>query len=109
LVFYFYLVYLNFRYRVVYPAAIGTTAAILTSIYLAMIFLPSIVSTTLQLRSGTIPTLHDKDFNKYRRATDQVSILTGSMFWGSLISSMLVGGAVGLLVFLCLWQVRTTI
>jgi dolichyl-phosphate-mannose--protein O-mannosyl transferase len=86
--------------------AIGTAVAFLTSIYLAVTFLPSITSTILQLRSGAIPTLHDKDFNKYRVAPDQVSILTGSMFWGCLISSALVGGVIGLLVFLCLWQVR---
>jgi hypothetical protein len=85
---------------------VGTIFAFLTAVYLAFVFLPSITSTILRLRCGMIPTLHDRHFNKYRFAGDQVSILTGSMFWGSLISSALVGGAVGFIVFLFLWQVR---
>jgi hypothetical protein len=46
----------------------------------------------------------NQDFNKYRCAPDQVSLITGSMFWGSLLGSFLVGSFVGLLLFLCLWQ-----
>ncbi len=90
--------------RIQYPLILGTIVAFLTSVYLAVTFLPSITSTILQLRSGVIPTLKYNDFDKYRRAPDQVSILTGSMFWGCLISSVLVGGFFGLLLFLCLWQ-----
>jgi tetrahydromethanopterin S-methyltransferase subunit E len=51
-----------------------------------------------------IPTLTNKEFNQYRCAPDQVSILTGSMFWGALLGSFLVGSFIGLLVFLSLWQ-----
>ena len=92
-------------FRVVWPLGIATGVAFITAIYLAVIFIPSITSTILQLRSGCIQTLHNKDFNKYRVATDQISILTGSMFWGSLLSSALVGGFVGVIVFVFVWQV----
>jgi hypothetical protein len=88
-------------------AFIGTAFAFLTSVYLAVTFLPSITSTILQLRSGVIPTLNTKDFNKFRVATNQFSILTGSMFWGCFISSVLVGSFDALLVFICLWQVSS--
>jgi preprotein translocase subunit SecY len=86
--------------------AVATVFAFFTSIYLATTFLPSITSTILQLRSGVIPTLRHKDFNKYRVAPDQVSILSGSLFWGTVYSSALMGVLVGALVFVCIWQVR---
>ena len=35
----------------------------------------------------------------------RVQVLTGSMFWGSLLSSALVGGFVGVIVFVFVWQV----
>jgi hypothetical protein len=90
--------------RIKIPLIIGTAIAFMTSMYLAVTFLPSITSTILQLRSGMIPTMAYKDFDKYRCAPDQVSILIGSMFWGSLLGSFLVGSFVGLVIFLCLWQ-----
>ncbi|KAG7372979.1 hypothetical protein IV203_033703 [Nitzschia inconspicua] len=96
--------YPSSEYMIRIPLIVGTATAFITSVYLAVTFLPSITSTILQLRCGFIPTMANKDFNKYRCAPDQVSILTGSMFWGTLLGSFLVGSFVGVLVFLCLWQ-----
>ena len=92
--------------RIVWPLAIGTCFAFITAVYLAISVLPSVTSTTLKLRTGVIPTLRDPNFAAYRFAMDQVTILPGSMFWGCFISSALVGGFVGGIVFLFLWQVR---
>jgi hypothetical protein len=92
------------EYMIKFPLILGTITAFMTSIYLAVTFLPSVTSTILQLRCGKIPTMSNEDFPKFRAAPDQVSILTGSLFWGCLLSSILVGGFVGFLLFLCLWQ-----
>lgn len=87
------------KYMVVVPLYIGTIVAFLVAISLAVIYIPSVTSTMLKLRCGVIPTLRNKDFNRYRCAQDQVALLTGSLFWGALFSSMLVGGAIGFVVF----------
>ena len=92
--------------RVMIPMILGSVTAFITAFSLAVTYIPSVTSTTLQLRSGVIPTLRNPRFNRYRFAADQVTILMGSMFWGCLIASLLVGGIVGSIVFLFLWQVR---
>lgn len=56
------------EYMLTIPFVIGTIVAVLTSTFLAVSYLPSITSTTLQLRTGVIPTLSDKELNKYRAA-----------------------------------------
>ena len=61
--------------------------------------MPSVVSTIFQLRSGAIETLRDKEINNYRVAPDQVAILTGSLFWGSLLGSIVFGGIFASIVF----------
>lgn len=86
------------------PVLIGTIVASLTALSLAVTYIPSVASTTLKLRSGVIPSLRDPEFNRYRVAADQVTIITGSLFWGSLIASILMGSLVGVFVFLFLWQ-----
>ncbi|KAG7356321.1 hypothetical protein IV203_001007 [Nitzschia inconspicua] len=96
--------YPSSEYMIRIPLIVGTATAFMTSVYLAVTFLPSITSTILQLRCGFIPTMANKDFNKYRCAPDQVSILTGSMFWGTLLGSFFFGSFLGVMVFLCLWQ-----
>lgn len=89
---------------VLVPMIIAVVVAFTTTAFLAITYIPSVSATILKLRCGFIPTLQNKEFNKYRRAPDQVALLTGSIFWGTLVSGVLVGGTVGLLVFLFLWQ-----
>mmetsp|Transcript_24281 Transcript_24281/g.45209 ORF Transcript_24281/g.45209 Transcript_24281/m.45209 type:complete len:1056 (+) Transcript_24281:78-3245(+) len=96
--------YPSSEYMIRIPLIIGTATAFLTSVYLAVTFLPSTTSTILRLRCGQIPTMANEEFNKYRCAPDQVSVILGSMFWGCFLSSILVGGFVGVLVFISLWQ-----
>ncbi|CAB9504800.1 expressed unknown protein [Seminavis robusta] len=92
------------KYMITAPLYLGTIIAFFTALSLAVVFIPSVVTTILRLRSGDIATLRNKDFNRYRHAPDQVALLTGSLFWGSLFSSVLVGGAFGLVLFFFLWQ-----
>lgn len=83
-----------------------TVVACLSALVLSFIYIPSVVSTTLQLRSGIIPFFKDKrNQAELRMNMDQVTILLGSMFWGLLYSAALLGAIVGFIVFLFLWQV----
>jgi hypothetical protein len=95
--------YPSAKYMVVVPLAIGTAVAFLTAVYLAVTYIASVTKTILQLRCGAIETLRDKSFFRYRVATDQVAILTGSLFWGCLVASLVVGGFVSTVIFFFLW------
>lgn len=70
------------KYMVLFPAIMATIVAFLAAVSLAVTYIPSVTSTTLQLRSGVIPTLRSPRFHKHRFASDTVTILTGSLFWG---------------------------
>jgi hypothetical protein len=59
------------------PVAVATIAAFLTAGYLAVSYIPSVMYTTLKLRTGVIRTLKDPRFYKYRETPDLVAILTG--------------------------------
>jgi hypothetical protein len=86
------------------PMVIGVIVAIITSIHLTTVYLPSVTTTILKLRCGHIATLRNKEFKRYRCSPDQVALITGSLFWGTLVSSALVGGVIGLVCFFFLWQ-----
>lgn len=92
------------RYMLTVPIAIATVLSFLTTGYLAISYIPSVMYTTLKLRTGVIPSLRDPRFSKFRQAPDLVTILTGSLFWGTLGSGLVVGATVGLIVFFFLWQ-----
>jgi len=93
------------RYMVVAPFTVATIVAFLSALALTTVYVPSVTSTTLQLRSGVIPTFRNPKFDLYRFGADLVTILLGSMFWGSLASSILIGGFFGCVVFFFVWQV----
>jgi len=93
------------RYMVVVPCVIATIVAVIASYSLTLIVLPSITSTSLKLRSGVIPTLTSKTFIDYRYEMNSITYISGCLFWGNLVASVLVGGLVGGFVFLCIWQV----
>ena len=91
-------------YMVTVPLLIGMIVAVLAALRQAVLYLPGVTTTILELRSGAIPSLKSSNFQKYREAPDTVTMLTGSLFWGCLMSSILFGSVVGFLVFLFLWQ-----
>jgi hypothetical protein len=49
-------------------------------------FIPSAVSQILQFRTGVIGSLKDKNFQVYRFAPDQTTLIFGSSFWGILFT-----------------------
>jgi hypothetical protein len=86
------------------PIGFGIAVAILNAFRLAISYLPSVTTTIIQLRTGVIPSLGDSSFEKYRVAPDSVTLLTGTLFWGCLVSSVLLGGVIAVIIFLFLWQ-----
>ena len=86
------------------PLGIGIVVAVVNSFMLFLSYLPSVTATIIELRTGSIPSLKDKSFQKYRVAPDTVTLLTGSLFWGSLVSSVLFGLIIAFIVFILLWQ-----
>ncbi len=50
----------------------GVIVALFTSIYATVILIPSFIHTTLELRSGKIPTFYCKRFSGLRGTSDQV-------------------------------------
>jgi hypothetical protein len=91
-------------YMLTVPLGIAIAFALMNAIYLAVSYIPSVTTTIIQLRTGVIPSLGDPEFEKYRVAPDTVTLLTGTIFWGGLVSSALVGFIFGLIFFLLLWQ-----
>jgi hypothetical protein len=91
-------------YMLIVPMSVAVAVSVIVALSLAVSYLPSVTSTILQLRSGVIPTLHEESLEKYRKAPDSVTLLTGTLFWGCLLSSIVVGAIVGGVVFLFLWQ-----
>lgn len=92
------------EYMLMVPLCIGVCVAVLAALRLVAMYLPGVTATILELRSGVIPSLHSPDFQKYREAPDTVTLLTGTLFWGCLVSSLLFGMLIALLIFLFLWQ-----
>lgn len=66
------------EYMVYVPFLVGTIVASVTALSLAITYIPSVTSTTLKLRSGVIPSLRDPEFHNYRKAADQVTMITGT-------------------------------
>jgi hypothetical protein len=95
------------RYMVLTPAIVCSIVAIIASATMATSVIPSFISTILQLRSGVIESFSDKNFPKYREDIIKSTWLMGSMFWGNLIGSILIGLTFGLVVFFSLWQVTS--
>ena len=93
------------RYMVVTPLIIFTIFAFITSVYLSMIIIPSLTTITLKLRNGCIPTLSNEKFWCYHNGVVNDTFNRGTLFWGDIAASFLIGGLLGLIVFLCLWQV----
>jgi hypothetical protein len=89
---------------VMVPILIGVLAAVLAAIHLTIEFRPSVTSTILKLRCGLIPLRGSPNLRDYRVAPESVAVLTGSLFWGALASSVLTGGVIGLIAFFFMWQ-----
>ena len=97
------------RYMVVVPLLVATVLAFLTALAIAGTMLPSAAATILKLRTGIIPFMDDPQQMALRCSPDQVVYLQGSIFWGTLLSSILMGAFFGTWVFIFLWQATRVI
>eukprot|EP00980_Cylindrotheca_fusiformis_P006048 scaffold1301_cov128-Cylindrotheca_fusiformis.AAC.11 len=98
--------YPEYRYMVVAPVAFGTLCAFICSTTIALALLPSITATTLQLRSGLVKSVSDPEKRPaYLSFVNKGTYLFGSMFWGIIAASLLIGGIAGALLFFSMWQV----
>jgi len=76
------------------------------TLFLASIFIPSIVSTTLRFRSGNIPFYDSANhFLVYRERLDRPSELVGTMLWVTILGPLVFGAFFGVFLFLMMWQV----
>jgi len=86
------------------PMIVFAVTSAIVSLFLTIIYVPSTVVTTLKLRCGVIPTFNDPQFSYYRSSPDKVSLLSGSLFWGLVFSSSIIGGLAGFVAFFFLFQ-----
>lgn len=92
-----------------FAITMGGIAAFIATVSLAIVWLPSSVSTIQQFRCGAIPSLHDRQFQQYRKAPDLTTILFGSTFWGTFYSSGVIFIIVGGLSFILVWELTRSV
>jgi len=67
---------------------VGLIPALISTIAIAITFIPSYVTAVIRFRSGTMGSLRDQQFLFYRYAQDRISVLFGSAFWAPLLSAI---------------------
>lgn len=91
---------------VVVPVACAAAFAIFNAVLITYQFIPSITATVLKLRTGVIPSVCDPQKRLlYAYGVNGGTYIFGAMFWGILASSLLVGGIIGFIIFISMWQV----
>jgi hypothetical protein len=91
-------------YMVVAPLVVFTLVAFITALVISFMVIPSVTTTTLKLRTGIISLAKDPRIMPLRHATDRMHYLRGGMFWGTILSSVIMGGVAGLVLFVLLYQ-----
>jgi hypothetical protein len=92
--------------RFKFGVSFGLVAAFLATVGIAVVYIPSFVSTVIKFRSGLIPSLKaGPKFQQLRENPHRATTLLGSALWGSMYtacwSALFVGGAA----FLAVWSV----
>ena len=83
------------QWQINFAVSMGALSGILAASGIAVVFVPSYISSVLKFRSGFFPSLKSKDFLQYRFAQDQSTILFGSAFWGSLYTAGIIALVIG--------------
>lgn len=91
-----------------FAGSVGCVVAFLAAASLAVVWIPSSVSTILQFRCGHIGSLRCRSFPEYRQAPDLTTILFGSAFWGTFYCALSILIIVGLATFVLVWSVTRT-
>jgi len=97
------------KWMVYFTASISVSVCFVVAMANALVYIPSIISTILQFRSGVIPSLRSKTFKIFRKDLHDVTFVLGAMIWGVLISSALVAIIIAGVVFLLVWQATRSI
>jgi len=88
-----------------WPLIVGTSVSFLFAMRNALEYIPSYTKCVLQLRSGVVPTFHDfEEFSKIRVNPNQVTILTGYIFWGAALSTLIVFHVVTFGILIFVWE-----
>ena len=87
----------------------GCIVALFAAAYLALVWIPSSVSTIMQFRCGYIGSLRNRSFNEYRQAPDLTTVLFGSAFWGTFYCTAAILIIVSTVTFLLVWSATRSI
>lgn len=93
----------SLQWRLILPLFVGITSSEITVFRITSNYIPSAVCTTLQFRSGGIGTLRCNTFQSLRFAVDDTTLIFGTMFWGTLYSSIAIGLLLMAVLGLLLW------
>jgi len=85
--------------------ALACIVSISVMIFVTLNLIPSIITTTLKLRTGFLPTLRDPLFKNYRSNIYSTAYVIGAMIWAPLIMGILLYFVTFLGIFLLVWQV----
>mmetsp|Transcript_10121 Transcript_10121/g.14728 ORF Transcript_10121/g.14728 Transcript_10121/m.14728 type:complete len:1032 (-) Transcript_10121:116-3211(-) len=84
--------------------AFGALTASLAGIANALVCMPSQVFTTLKFRTGTVETLRDPRFTRYRSGLLQTTYLLGASIWGTFFMTAILFVVITVTVLLCLYE-----
>ena len=87
--------------RVYRSIAFGALTASLAGIANALVCMPSQVFTTLKFRTGTVETLRDPRFTRYRSGLLQTTYLLGASIWGTFFMTAILFVVITVTVLLC--------
>eukprot|EP00984_Skeletonema_dohrnii_P035552 scaffold35461_cov255-Skeletonema_dohrnii-CCMP3373.AAC.1 len=88
---------------------IGGLIAFVASIFLATLYLPSVVSTTLRFRCGALPSFDSdsKHFsNLYRSKLHHITFLTGALFWGTVLYVAGLAFVIAFIILALIWMAK---
>jgi hypothetical protein len=87
-------------------AAVALAAALVATLGIAIVYIPSFVSTVLKFRSGYYASLRGGEpFQQLRSNSNQVTTLLGNAFWGAVYSGFLAALFAGGVAFFAVWSV----
>lgn len=83
---------------------VGGFAAFVGATYIALMYIPSAISLTMQFRTGVLGCLRDEEFLVYRKAQDTRTMLYGVALWGIILTVVLLWISFGALAFLFVFE-----
>jgi hypothetical protein len=91
------------RCRLTLTAIVSIVSGSIVAIITAGVYIPSAIHTVLEFRCGVIPSLKDPKFLNYREGLVNQTYMIGAMFWGLIVTTLMVTILIALIVFLLVW------